>query len=155
MSDHAKVWLLSYSKLLHQHVRNFAERPCLRTVWTGYHSGLAGVSVGADLRMEWNIAEEPDVHLFALASCSCRESVCVTQEDCSGLRTVKAKDVMVMTAIGANKGTHILHHAKYRNVDFLEEVDSSHGISEGKVLRCRDDHSACRSLAKDRSKASS
>lgn len=50
--------------------------------------------------------------------------------------TVQAEDIVFMAAVGADKGAHVLDHSEYWHVDLLEEVDASHRISKGEVLRC-------------------
>lgn len=134
--------MLYLDELIYQLIRNLAERLRLRTIWTGYYSGLARVCIGADLRVQRDVPEQLDAHFFAFASCSCLRSVSGNATRYTkARRTVETKDVMLVAAIGADEGAHVLDHAQDRHIDFLEEVDTSHSISQSKVLRRGNDHS--------------
>ena len=58
-------------------------------------------------------------------------------------RTVKTKDVVMMATLSACKRAHVLYHAQYRHVDFVEEVDASDCVAQGEILWCGDDDGAC------------
>jgi hypothetical protein len=44
--------------------------------------------------------------------------------------TIKAEYSMFMTTVRAYKGAHVLYHAKDRYIDFAEEINTSHYISQ-------------------------
>lgn len=60
-----------------------------------------------------------------------------------GRPTIEAEDIMLVSAIDADEGAHILHHTKNRHTDFLEEVNASNSVSESEILRRRYNDGAC------------
>lgn len=58
------------------------------------------------------------------------------------MNTVQAEDVVLMAAVGADEGAHILHHSENGDIDLPEEINAAHGIPESEVLRGGDNDGA-------------
>lgn len=95
---------------------------CQMSFGISHDGGSADIGLLADARVQWNVAEN-----FKPVS------LCFPHDP------VRAKDVGLVIAFGADKVTHVLNHPEHLCVCLFEHVDASDGIDQGDILRRGDD----------------